>query len=92
MGYEAKILSIAKRIYNSFKFEQSEERIAITELTKAYKEKINGDYISKETIRNEYEDYAERIRYIDDNNFIQDETYHEYIAICDVLQNLLKGE
>ena len=63
MGYEAKILAIAKRIYNSFKFEQSEERIAMTELTKAYKEKINGDYISKEKIEikiNQLTDYEEQ--------------------------------
>ncbi len=45
--------------------------------------------ISKDDIKLKYEDYKERIRYYDDNNIKQDDIYHEYIAICDVLVELL---
>ena len=46
--------------------------------------------ISKDDIKSKYEDYKERIRYYDDNNIKQDDIYHEYIAICDVLLRLLE--
>lgn len=53
---------------------------------------IEHESISKEKVRKLYVDYLERIRYIDDNNFVQDDIYHKYIAICDVLQKLLGEE
>lgn len=50
---------------------------------------IENESIPKEKVKTIYEDYTERIRYIDDNNFERDNTYYEYIKICDVLQELL---
>lgn len=50
---------------------------------------IENESIPKEKVRELYGDYSERIRYIDDNNIAQDDIYHEYIKICDVLLRLL---
>lgn len=45
--------------------------------------------ISKDEVRKLYEEHKKILRYYDDCNLEQDDTYHECIKVCDVLLELL---